>query len=72
MFDFVEGVKIFYWIEKMMIYVSNIVEIYKGVIIGHLGNSGRVDLLLHIVQCWIACAVNEGNWDLTVVLTIRS
>ena len=45
----------------MKIYVSNIEESYKDTIIGHLVNSGIADLLLHIVQCWRAYAVNKGH-----------
>ena len=33
-----------------------------------MGNPGTEDLLLHIVQCWHACAVNEENQDLPLVL----
>ena len=42
----------------MKIYMPDIEESYKYKIIGHLGNSGRADLLLYIVQCWLACEVN--------------
>ena len=52
----------------MKLYVSDIVESYKYTIIGHLGNTGTVDLLLHIVQCWCACAVDKGNCDLSIVI----
>ena len=34
----------------MNIYVYNIEESYKDTIISHLGNSGKADLLLNIVQ----------------------
>ena len=47
----------------MKLYVYNIVESYKDSIIGHLGNVGASDLLLHIVQCCSLCAVGEENWD---------
>ena len=33
-----------------------------------MGNSGTSDLLLHTVQCWRACAVNEENKALPMVL----
>ena len=52
----------------MNICVYNIVESHTDTIIGHLGNSSKADLLLHIVQCWLACAVDEDNRDLTIVL----
>ena len=45
----------------MKLYVSDIEELYKDTIINHLVNSDTVDLLLHIVQCWRGCAVNEEN-----------
>ena len=31
-------------------------------------NEGTSDLLLHIVQCWRACAVDAENWALQMVL----
>ena len=46
----------------MDIYVSNIEESYKDTILGHLGNSGTSYLLLYIVKCWCACAVDEDKW----------
>ena len=46
----------------------NIDESYKDTIIGHLGNSGTVYLVLQIVQCWRACAVDEDKRVLTMVL----
>ena len=58
-FTFGGGVNIIYWLEKMKLYVYDIEESYKDTIIGNLENSGTADLLLHIVQCWRACAVNE-------------
>ena len=33
----------------------------KGTFIGHMGNLGTSDLLLHIVKYWHACAGNEEN-----------
>ena len=58
-FAFGEGVTIFYWQANMNLYVSDIEESYKDTIISHLVNSGTVDLLLQIVQCRYACAVDE-------------
>ena len=52
----------------MNLYVFNIKESYKDVIIGHLGKSGTADLLIQVVQCWHACAVYEEKRDLPVVL----
>ena len=52
----------------MKLYVFDIEESYQDTIIGHLVNSGTEDLLLHIVQRWRVCAVNEENWALTMVL----
>ena len=43
-------------------------QIYKYSIAGNFGNSDTDDLLLHIVQCWSACAVDEDNCYLTMVL----
>ena len=58
-FAFGDIVIIICWIEKMKLYVSDIEEPYKYTIIGHLGNSGTEDLLLHILQCCLSCAVDE-------------
>ena len=52
----------------MKLYVSDIEESYKDTIIGHMGNSGTEDSLLHILQCWRECAVNEENLYLPMVL----
>ena len=52
----------------MKLYVSNIEESYKDTTIGHLGNSGTSYLLLHIVQYWRACVVNEENQALPMVI----
>ena len=68
MFAFVEGIAVIYWLENMNIYVSYIVESYKYSIIGHLGNSSTADLLLHILHCSSACAVDEEKLDLHMVL----
>ena len=48
--------------------MSNIEESYIDTIIGHLVNSGTEYLLLHLVQCWHACAVNEENQDIPMIL----
>ena len=52
----------------MKLHVYNIEESYEDKIIGNLGNSGTEILLLHILQCWSACAVDEYNWNLHMVL----
>ena len=52
----------------MKLYVSDIKELYKYTIIGHLVNSGPEYLLLHIVHCCIACVVNEESNALHMVL----
>ena len=67
-FAFGEGVEIIHWLSRMKLYVSNTVEFYRYTIIGHLGNSGIAYLLLHIVQCWIACAIDKYNKSLHNVL----
>ena len=48
--------------------MSNIEELYKDTIIGHLVNLGTSYLLLHIVKCWSACAVDEEKSDLPIVM----
>ena len=58
-FSFGEGAIIIEWIEKIKVYLYNIKESYKYIIIGHIVNSGPVYLLLHIVQFWRECALNE-------------
>ena len=58
-FDIRECVTIIYCLENMKLYVSNIEESYKDTLIGHLGNLRKEYLLLHIVQCWSACEVDE-------------
>ena len=63
-FGFGEVVTITYWLENMILYVSDIEESYIDTIIGHLINSGTAHLLLHIVQCWCACAVDEKKRDI--------
>ena len=52
----------------MNLYVSNIEEWYKDTIIVHMGNSDTAYLLLHIVQCWCAWAVNKETQALPMVL----
>ena len=52
----------------MKLYVSDIEESYKDKIIGNMENSGTLDLLLHIIQCWRECEVNEEIWYLTMLL----
>ena len=65
---FVEGFTINYYLENMKLYVSDIEESYKDTIIGHLGNSGTEDLLLHVEKCWRSCAINEENISSPMVL----
>ena len=67
-FAFSEGVTIIYWLENMKLSVFNMEESYKDTIIGNMGNSGTSDLVLHIVQCFRACALNEENQDIPLVL----
>ena len=43
-------------------------ELYKDTIIGHLENPGTADLLVHIVQCWRVCEVDEHKQALPMVL----
>ena len=52
----------------MKVYVSDIEESYKETIIGHLVDSWGADLLLHIVQCWRSCAVDDKKQYLPMVL----
>ena len=52
----------------MNIYVSEIEVSYKDTILGHLGNSGTSYLLLYIVKCWCACAVDEDKWARPMVI----
>ena len=52
----------------MKLYVSDIEESFKDTFIGHLGNSGTSDLVLHTVQCWRVCSVDEENRALPMVL----
>ena len=67
-FDFGEGFTIIYWITNMKLYVSDIEESYKYTTIGNSKNSGTSDLLLHIVQFWSTCAVDEETMDLPMIL----
>ena len=55
----------------MKIYVSDFDKSYKDTIIGHLGNSGTVDLLLHILQFWSACALDKYEQILMSVRVAR-
>ena len=55
-------------LENLKLYLSDIWELYKDTIIGHLVNSGTVDLLLHILKSWSACEVDEEKWALPMVL----
>ena len=52
----------------MKTYGSDIVEQYKDTIIVNLENSGRADLLIHILQYWRTCAVDEDNRSIPMVL----
>ena len=52
----------------MKSYVSRIAESYKDTTIAYLVKSVTSDLLLHILRCWCACAVDEENRALPVVL----
>ena len=58
-FLFGEGVAIIGWIANMNIYVYYTEELYKDKTICHLVNSATAELLLHTVQCWSECAVDE-------------
>ena len=58
-FTFGECVTIIDWLKNMKLYLCNIEESYKDTISEIIGNSGTSDLLLHIVHCCCACAVNE-------------
>ena len=41
---------------------------HKDKILSNLVNLGTVDLLLHILQSWVACVVDEKKWSLIMVL----
>ena len=43
-------------------------ESYRDKIICHLGNPVAADLLLHIVQWWSSCEVDEENLDLPMFM----
>ena len=45
----------------MKIYVSNIEESYKDTIMSNLVISDTEYLLVHILKCWRACAVEEDK-----------
>ena len=67
-FAFGEDFTIIGWLENMKVHVYDFVESYKYTIISYLGNSDTSYLLLHIVQCWRACAVDAVNQALPMVL----
>ena len=69
-FDFGEGVTIIDLRANMNLYVSYIVESYKNTMICNLGNTDKVDLLIHTVQCWCACTVDKDYRDLPMVIKI--
>ena len=52
----------------MKLSVYDIEGSYKNTFVSHLSNSGTEDCLLHTVQCWSACAVNEKNQALPMVM----
>ena len=52
----------------MKLYVSYIVGSYKDSIIGNLGKFDTSDILIHMLQYWHECAVDEENWSLPKVL----
>ena len=56
----------------MNLYVSDIEESYKDTIIGHLGNSGPSDLLLHIIQCWSEFTFNEEKRAQPMVYIVQA
>ena len=62
------GVTIIDWLENMNLYVSDIYESYKDTITGSMENAGTEYLLLLVVQCRCACAVDEEKWDLSMVV----
>ena len=50
--------------SNMKLYVSDIVQSYKDIIMGHLGNVGTEDLLLHVVQflvCMCSLWIESGS-----------
>ena len=53
------GVTIIDWLENMNLYVSDIYESYKDTITGSMENAGTEYLLLLVVQCRCACAVDS-------------
>ena len=67
-FAFGKCVTIIDWLSNMKLYVYNILESYRDTIIDNMGNSDIENFLLHMVQCWCACAVVEYNRDLPMVL----
>ena len=67
-FAFGEVVTTIYFLANVKLYVSNIEESYKERIIGNLVNSVTADSLLHKIQCWRACAVDEEKRNLPLVM----
>ena len=67
-FSFVEGFTIIDWLSTMKLYVFDILKSYKDTVIGNIGNSGTTYLLLHIVQFFHECAVDEENLYLHMVI----
>ena len=63
-----EGVTIIDWMENSKHFVPEIVESYKYETIHLGGNSGTYNLLIHIVQCWFECSVDDHNQALPVVV----
>ena len=52
----------------MNVYVYDIIESYQDSIIGHLGNTGTTDFLLHVVKFWCAYEVDKNNRAITMVM----
>ena len=48
--------------------MSDVVELYRNTIIGHLINAGTPDLLLLMIQCWRVYKVGKENQSLHMVL----
>ena len=53
-----EVITIIYWLANTKIYVSDIEELYKDLIVGILVDSRTSDLIVHIVKYWRAFLVN--------------
>ena len=67
-FEFVGVINMIDYPSNVKLYVSNIVELNKDAIIGHMGNLGTSYFLRYIVQYWSVCAVDEDNQDLTMLM----